>query len=199
MECHPWFEVPDRRKIGFRNVQIKVLLVFEQGRSLQVLTSLDNFDQFGPVSTSFNKFQPVSTSLDQFGPVLTSLDWFISLLITSKIQYFRGGSLLLPTSVLWDATFWNFHFILTRSLRSVLRSNFETLTSKCFRWLWKDCWPSWYKTIFNTICWVTGLINQVSDGPNIILMDWKWTSGLLAVNTIFFHFFKGFLQRILKK
>ena len=89
MECHPWFEVSDRRKIWFQNVQIKVLLVFEQGRPLQVLTSFDNFDQFEPVSTSF----------DQFWPVLTSLDWFISLLITSKIQYFWGGSLLLPTSV----------------------------------------------------------------------------------------------------
>ena len=90
MECHPWFEVSDRRKIRFRNVQIKVLLVFEQGRPLQVSTSFDNFDQF----------QPVSTSFDQFRPVSTSLDWFISLLITSKIQYFQGGSLLLPTSVL---------------------------------------------------------------------------------------------------
>ena len=100
MECHPWFEVSDRRKIRFRNVQIKVLLVFEQGRPLQVLTSFDNFDQFGPVSTSFNQFRPVSTSFDQFRPVLTSLDWFISLLITSKIQYFWGGSLLLPTSVI---------------------------------------------------------------------------------------------------
>ena len=90
MECHPWFEVSDRRKIRFRNVQIKVLLVFEQGRSLQVSISFDNIDQFGPVSTSFH----------QFRPVLTSLDWFIGLLITSKIQYFWGGSLLLPTSVL---------------------------------------------------------------------------------------------------
>ena len=105
MECHPWFEVSDRRKIRFRNVQIKALLVFEQGRPLQVSTSFDNFDQFGPVSTSF----------DQFRPVLTSLDWFISLLITSKIQYFRGGSLLLPTSVLcapifltyfWQSRWW---------------------------------------------------------------------------------------------
>ena len=90
MECHPWLEVSDRRKIRFRNVQIKVLLVFEQGRPLQVSTSFDNFDQF----------QPVLTSFDQFRPVLTSLDWFISHLITSKIQYFWGGSLLLPTSVL---------------------------------------------------------------------------------------------------
>ena len=90
MECHPWFEVSDRRKIRFRNVQIKVLLVFEQGRPLQVWTSFDNFDQF----------QPVSTSFDQFQPVLTSLDWFISLLITSKVQYFQGGSLLLPISVI---------------------------------------------------------------------------------------------------
>ena len=97
MECHPWFEVSDRRKIRFRNVQIKVLLVFEQGRPLQVSTSFDNFDQF----------QPVSTSFDQFRPVLTSLDWFISLLITSKIQYFWGGSLLLPTSVL-GSTDWQF-------------------------------------------------------------------------------------------
>ena len=78
MECHPWFEVSDRRNIRFRNVQIKVLLVFEQGRPLQVSTSFDNFDQFGRVSASF----------DQFRPVLTSLDWFISLLIKSKIQYF---------------------------------------------------------------------------------------------------------------
>ena len=107
MECLPWFEVLDRRKVRFRNVQIKVLLVFEQGRPLQVSTSFDNFDQFGPVSTSFDQFRPVSTSFDQFRPVSTSLDWFISLLITSMIQYFWGGSLLLPTSVIsiWHTTY----------------------------------------------------------------------------------------------
>ena len=43
----------------------------------------------------------------KFRPVLTSLDWFISLLITSMIQYFWGGSLLLPTSVIsiWHTTY----------------------------------------------------------------------------------------------
>ena len=91
MECHPWFEVSDRRKIRFRNVQIKVLLVFEQGRPLQVSPVLT-------ILTSFDQFQPVLTSFDQ---VLTSLDWFLCLLITSKIQYFWGGSLLLPTSVIF--------------------------------------------------------------------------------------------------
>ena len=60
MECHPWFEVSDRRKIRFRNVQIKVLLVFEQGRPLLVLTSFDQFWQF---LTSFKQFWPVLTSL----------------------------------------------------------------------------------------------------------------------------------------
>ena len=74
MECHPWFEVSDRRKIRFRNVQIKVLLVFEQGRPLQVSTSFDNFDQFWPVSTSFNQFRPVSTSFDYSWLVYKSFD-----------------------------------------------------------------------------------------------------------------------------
>ena len=110
MECHPWFEVSDRRKIWFRNVQRKVLLVFEQGRPLQVSPSFDNFDQFGPVSTSF----------DQFRPVLASLDWFISLLITSKIQYFWGGSLLLPTSVLVSKRLdqsWTLNFLKVKLLK----------------------------------------------------------------------------------
>ena len=115
MECHPWFEVSDRRKIRFRNVQIKVLLVFEQGRPLQVSTSFDNFDQFGPVSTSFN----------QFRPVLTSLDWFISLLITSKIQYFWGGSLLLPTSVLCSLQ------------KSISKSNWFFSFLNLIFWNWK--------------------------------------------------------------
>ena len=97
MECHPWFEVSNRRKIRFRNVQIKVLLVFEQGRPLLVLTS---FDQFWPVLTSFDNCWPVSTSNDKF--------WLVS--IQDKIVYgitqlwlstfFRGGSLLLPTSLI---------------------------------------------------------------------------------------------------
>ena len=103
MECHLWFEVSDRRKIRFRNVQIKVLLVFEQGRPLQVSTIFDNFDQFQPVLTSFDQFWPVSTSFDQFW--LVSIDTIQDTIVYGITQlwlsiFFRGGSLLLPTSVL---------------------------------------------------------------------------------------------------
>ena len=98
MECHPWFEVSDRRKIRFRNVQIKFLLVFGQGRQLRVLTSFDNF---WPVLTSFDHFQPVLTTFDQFWLVLTSLDWSLSLFFClGSLHFSEGGSLLLPTSVL---------------------------------------------------------------------------------------------------
>ena len=66
---------------------------------------------------------------------------------------------------------------------------------------------------YNTLgCWVARLINQASDGPSIILIDWKKNSGLLAWTYDTQNFFifvklyknkkdklKGFLQRILQE
>ena len=103
MLCHPWFEVSDRRKIRFRNVQIKVLLVFEQGRPLQVSTSFDHFWQF---LTSFDQFWPVLTSFDQFW--LVSIDTIQDTIVYGISQlwlstFFQGGSLLLPTSVIFSS------------------------------------------------------------------------------------------------
>ena len=95
MECHPWFEVSDRRKIRFRNVQIKVLLVFEQGRPLQVLTS---FDKFWQVLTSFDKSRLVYKSFDT---IQDTIVYGITQLWLST--FFRGGSLLLPTSLIMNS------------------------------------------------------------------------------------------------
>ena len=175
MECHPGLEVADRRKIRVRNVQVKVLLVNEQGRPLQVSTSFDNFDQFRPVSTSF----------DQFWPVLTSLDWFISLLITSKIQYFWGGSLLLPTSVLvFDTYYFKMKIRLTRLYKSsypiVLASVSTPQRQLCSSSIFLDPQNCWFFSLLTSILSTTWMVISVRTFENVMAL-FTWYSNEVQI------------------